>query len=324
MKTNTKNRILEILKKEQSSVSVIAETLDISTQMVHRHLKSLLGENIVVKNGTPPKVFYRLNKEYEKAIIKYSLDDNVEKIIDENFLYITPSGEKNSGSRGFTLWCLERGFNIEKKADEYLKIFNKYNKIKKSGLINGTEKIANTFEMKCIDEVYYIDFYAWEIFGKTKLGQFTLYAKQNQSKKMIREIAETVKDKITNFIKKEKIEAIGFVQPTVKREVQFMKELEKALNIKLPKIKITKIKTEISVPQKSLSRLKDRIMNADSTFVIESDVDYKRVLLIDDAVGSGATLNQVACKIKRKSKKVKVFGLVVVGSLKGFEIISEV
>ena len=49
------------------------------------------------------------------------------------------------------------------------------------------------------------------------------------------------------------------------------------------------------------------------------------VLIIDDAVGSGATLNEVAKKIKKiSSKDIKVVGYSVVGSFKGFDVISEV
>jgi len=41
---------------------------------------------------------------------------------------------------------------------------------------------------------------------------------------------------------------VGFIPPTVKREVQLMKELENNLDFKIGKINITKIKTPITVP----------------------------------------------------------------------------
>ena len=48
------------------------------------------------------------------------------------------------------------------------------------------------------------------------------------------------------------------------------------------------------------------------------------MLLIDDAVGSGATLNETAKKLKQQFGVAQVFGYAVVGSLKGFPVISEV
>jgi len=52
---------------------------------------------------------------------------------------------------------------------------------------------------------------------------------------------------------------------------------------------------------------------------------YKNILLIDDAVGSGSTLNETAGQIKRKGIcKGQVIGLTITGSFKGFDVISEV
>ncbi len=51
---------------------------------------------------------------------------------------------------------------------------------------------------------------------------------------------------------------------------------------------------------------------------------FKGRLIIDDAVGSGASINQIACKLKKAQNTRKVIGFAVTGSLNDFEIISEV
>ena len=113
--------------------------------------------------------------------------------------------------------------------------------------------------------------------------------------------------------------------PTVKREVQLMKELEKHLNLEIDIIKVVKIKTPIIIPQKTLNKLEERIENAKKTFVVEGAKNYKNILIIDDAVGSGATLNEIAFQIKEKNViKGKIIGLAITGSLKGFDVVSEV
>ena len=49
------------------------------------------------------------------------------------------------------------------------------------------------------------------------------------------------------------------------------------------------------------------------------------MLLIDDATGSGATLNEVSKKIRKLAVgKIKIIGYTVVGSYKGFDVISEI
>ena len=76
------------------------------------------------------------------------------------------------------------------------------------------------------------------------------------------------------------------------------------MNLNLPKIQITKIKTEIMIQQKGLKDLNDRIKNAEGTMVVESrDTNYNKTLIIDNFTGSGSTLNILA----KKNQKPKCF-----------------
>ena len=73
-----------------------------------------------------------------------------------------------------------------------------------------------------------------------------------------------------------------------------------------------------------MNKIEERINNAENTFTINETVKYNHILLIDDAVGSGSTLNQIAGKIKQKGVAQKITGLAVVGSFKGFDVITDV
>ena len=64
------------------------------------------------------------------------------------------------------------------------------------------------------------------------------------------------------MIKKYDIDAVGFIPPTVKREVQMMKELKNSLALPVRDIKIVKAQTEVIVPQKTLNKIEDRMENA--------------------------------------------------------------
>jgi predicted amidophosphoribosyltransferase len=140
----------------------------------------------------------------------------------------------------------------------------------------------------------------------------------------MKELADDIRPIVDGLIRKYGIDAMGFIPPTVKREVQFMKELEKNLRPKVKRISIVKIKTEVTVPQKTLNKLQDRIENARKTIIVIENEKYGNILLIDDAVGSGATLNEVAGQIKARKTAKKVIGLSITGSFKGFDVISEV
>jgi len=325
MITNTANKIFKFIKdKKQVPAKDIVQHIGFSKQVVFRHLARLLDDGRISKIGKVPKVFY-IVKEQEKEEEEYNLNVDTKKIIENNFLTVTSGGEMKKGLDGFIVWCQKRKQDVEKSAIQYVSIIKKYNSIRKNGLLDGMKKMRTTFDKVYLDSLFYIDFYAIEHFGKTKIGQTLLYAKQSQDRVMIKDLTEDIKPKIKQIIKQYKIDAIGFVPPTVKREVQLMRELEKNLNFKINKVKITKIKTQVVVPQKTLNKLEDRIENAQKTFVVEEQPIYKNILLIDDAVGSGATLNEIAKKIKaKKIVKNKIIGLVITGSLKDFDVISEV
>ncbi len=136
---------------------------------------------------------------------------------------------------------------------------------------------------------------------------------------------QLVEPRIKKIVEHEQITAIGFIPPTLPRARQFQKELATLLRLPLPTLPLLKSSTTIPVPQKSLSRLEDRVENARQTIFIGSSQSYKHILLIDDAVGSGATLNETARKIKEKKLCTgKVIGLALTGSFKGFDVINEV
>ncbi len=75
---------------------------------------------------------------------------------------------------------------------------------------------------------------------------------------MLKEIAPLIKQ----LVEKQGVDAVGFVPPTIRREVQLMKFLETQLRIALPVIAIKKLSGIIPVLQKSLSKLDERIRNA--------------------------------------------------------------
>jgi len=311
-------------EKQQASVNELVDYLQISRMAVSKQLSNLLAQGEVIKIGKSPVVFYMIKKEVIKREVTTIIDGKTFEIIEENFLFISPTGERKQGMAGFEYWCGRTKQPVEKTALEYVKTFKKYDAFKKNGVIDGIEKFKTTFEKVGLDRVFYLDFYSIERFGKTKLGQLLLYAKQSQNKKLMRELTSDVKSKIDELIVKYKIDGIGFIPPTVKREVQFMKELEKNLHEHVRRVSIVKIKTEIIVPQKTLTKLDDRIENARNTIVVDERSVFENVLLIDDAVGSGATLNETALQIKQKGIAKKVVGLSITGSFKGFDVISEV
>jgi hypothetical protein len=327
MKTETAYKIVSYIKEhKQATAKELASFLGVSPQALFRQLSALLKNDQIYKVGKPPKVFYFEKEKVSSVVVgDFLLEDATRDFIEKNFLIITPTGERKEGLEGFIFWCQKTKQPVEKTALEYIQTWKKYNAFKKDGLIDGMEKMRATFPNVYLDKLFYLDFYSIERFGKTKIGQLLVYSKQSQNKKLMAELVMSVKTRIEDVVKKYNIDGVGFVPPTVKREVQFMKELERNLQMNVKKISIVKIKTDIAVPQKTLGKLEDRIENAQSSMIVDEQGLYKNILLIDDAVGSGATFNETAKQIKRKGIcQGKIVGLAITGSFKGFDVVSEV
>ncbi|HUC78703.1 MAG TPA: hypothetical protein VMQ58_00470 [Candidatus Saccharimonadales bacterium] len=323
----TSDKILEMITKQGSvTAKQLYETLPINQSAVFKQLSNLIDQNKIIKTGKVPKVYYSLSSNIDMSSkTDLKIEDKAKKAIENNFMYISFNGQRLDGLRGFVAWCNERGMEFNATANKYIEILNKYNKYKKNNLINGMVKMKSSFSDVALDEIFYLDFYSYEIFGKTKLGQILLYAKQSQDRQMINQIAEIARPTIKQLMDKYGVDGVGFIPPTVKRNLQLMKQLEVSLNLSVKKINIVKLKTPIIIPQKTLSKIEDRTINARQTIEIEDYGKYNNILLIDDAVGSGSTLNEVAKKIRQKNLcRGKIIGLSIVGSFKGFEVISEI
>ncbi|MBU1104677.1 MAG: phosphoribosyltransferase family protein [Patescibacteria group bacterium] len=300
-----------------------------SRGLIHRQLKKLIAENKINRVGKPPLVFYTIASSQKATAGDWQTDPKLIKFIDLNYLYVTPTGEIVSGYEGFKKWvsAIKQDKYLLQLATEYIKTRKEVNKFyNKGGFIDATEKVKATFDKCNLNKLFYLDFYSLPKFGKTKLGQQVLYAKQAQSRGLIKEISKECKGKIENLIKNKNIEAVAFIPPTVPRQLQFLKELERHLKIKIPKIDLVKAyKGDIPIAQKTLSRLEERVENAKSTIYTKGFAKtYKNVLIIDDAVGSGASLNETAQKLLKEKVAKKVYGFAIVGSYKGFDVIREI
>ena len=317
---------------EDWTVVALAKELNVSKQLIHRILNDFLEEGSIIKLGLPPKTIYRAVKNNalvaddvkEYPDLSYHPESEYFK---KHFLLISETGEYKEGIEGFAIWCQKRNLPLEKTIKEYKLTKVKYDiYYTTDGFVNGTEKLAQTkgYNEIFVNSLFYLDFYAIERFGKTKLGTILHFAKQGQNIFLMRILLNEIKSKLSAFLELHQIQAIGFVPPTIKRETQLMQFLQDGLDIDLPMIHIRKISGLIAVPQKSLQKIEERINNADLTFTVPDSIQHNKILLIDDAVGSGATINQIAKKIKNKNAAVSIIGLAIVGSFKGFDVITDV
>lgn len=323
---STEEQILQILKKtKEIRLHDLVEMTGISRQMIHRVVKGLVEHGVIEKIGSPPKTYYRLGR----AVTGFAVTVNPKEaaFLQEHFILVTEAGKKLNGIEAFVYWCQRQKLPVEKTVSEFIATRKKYlDYFQPNGLIDGLQKLRSTKGLGelGLNEVYYLDFYAIERFGKTRLGTLLHLAKQGQNKKLMDEIIGLSRDRINKLVLDQNIDAVGFVPPTIKREVQFMKVLEQKLNLSLPHIRLIKVTGEIAIPQKALTKIDERVVNARLSIITQERRRFEKILLIDDAIGSGATINEIAIKLKEQELAKMVIGLAITGSFKGFDVIQEV
>src|SRR3954453_2218166 len=334
MTTDTKDKIIAYIRYHgQARAQDLFETLGISRVAVHKQLKKLLEEGVLVRVGKPPIVFYTLSPDVSVTQTSETghLPAYTQQIIDAHFLSIAPDGKLLYGMVGFVHWAqnFQKNKPIETVAEEYVTKVQEQKKLfSAEGWIDATSKLVETFTEIPITHLLFEEIYSYRTFGRTKLSKLVMYAKQTGDKKLIDQIAETCKPIIEAVIKKYHIEAIAFLPPTVPRPRQFMDELEYWLKIPLPKIELVKIMPgDIPIPQKTLASLNERVINARDTIYLKSNKEYsyENILLIDDVIGSGASFHETAKKLKNANigyGDITAFGMV--GNIKGYDVVREI
>lgn len=308
---------------QHASPSQLSEVTGLSRQQVQHHLKKLLALEVIEKIGKTPHVYYQV-VEGQSIQTDVSLGRH-EKTINQNFMYVSSSGKSFEGKDGFVRWCKERKLDIQKTAKRYSFLLSTVSKKKRKGRYSIKTKFKETFEDDLqINYVYFFEPYAIEVFGKTKLAQKVLRAKENETFDSVIEAVHEIKDRVNEFIKNGDYDAICVVPHTITREYQFLDYVKKSIDTNKTFIKITRIFPDQKKSQKSLKKLSERVTNAHDTIFINDLRKFKNILIIDDAIGSGATINETARKIRIKNleKGGKITGLGIVGSLKGFDVIS--
>lgn len=132
---------------------------------------------------------------------------------------------------------------------------------------------------------------------------------------------------LCEYLEKKSFDAVAFVPPSTFRQFQLMTALRERFSVvsDLPVIPVQKRYGEIVRQQKHLKKITERLKNADRTFYVPHNEErYGKVLLIDDFVGSGATLNQIAKKMIKQKVSKEVHGIGVMGVEKGFEVVKKV
>lgn len=312
-------------------VSQLADHLGKHRNLIHRYLNVLVEQKKVEKIWSSPRTVYRTLGEttpQTKDQIDFSINYQDAQILENEFFKLSSVGEKLIGKDWFAVRCHTRELDPQQKFANFIDIAQHVNSSKNEcGLLDATPWFKTKMQEWVLHKLYYADQYKWMEFGRWKLAEITYHGKDSQNIVLIKQGIGLIKHQLECLISSEDIDAIAFTPHSRRREIQLLKELKKSIDTQgLPEIKLLKYAPNgIIIAQKSLKTRKERIENARRTIILQDhDLSaFKKVLLIDDFVGSGATLNETAKKIIAAWAK-KVIGFAFVGNLNlSYEVIRE-
>ncbi|EKE27402.1 MAG: hypothetical protein ACD_3C00212G0001 [uncultured bacterium (gcode 4)] len=306
-------------------VTEIATKLNKSNVIVHKYIKELVKQGKIIKIWVGPMVKYSLNRKGLKSVniiennqetITANFNYSDKKLLDEIFLKFSPDWRILKGYEWFIYWCKEKNMDPTLKFNSLANIYWHIQKIQDDcGVIDASKAFWKDFEKIYIDNIYYADQYNWIEFGRGKLAEMSFYWKQSQNKTLINECINEIFYKLECLINRWWYDAIAIIPWSIDRKNQFLWMLKNRLKIlNTPFVNIIKYyPNSIAIPQKSLKTREQRIQNARNTIFADDDNldNYKKILLIDDFVGSWSTINETAKKLKEwLDKKVDAFAFV--------------
>jgi len=248
------------------------------------------------------------------------------KLLDEKFFKYDSDGRILKWVEGFLLRCKKRDLNPKHKISAFDAINQQINNHRtQCGLLNIINQFKIKHEYSALDELFYADAYTRAEFGRGALSEQMFFAKQHQDKQQLKSLISLFYRNLECLLTTFDIDAIGLTPPSISRKVQILDLVDQLLDPSIPRIPLVKYSpSKILIPQKSLKRPEERIQNAKNTIFIRGEhIDYHTVLLIDDFVGSGATLNETAIKLKTAWVK-KIIGFAFFGNLDlKYEVINE-
>ena len=326
-KISKKNALIRLLTDGEYTPSELQQKLDVSLSLVHRYLRDYLHQGYLEKIGTAPTVSYRLKEHPTVA----------SPLIEKHFVFLDSGGRIRYGMEGFIAWAQHhlKKVSFYEKVTAYERCVREAGAARKNRPFFSLNDKMETLIRKAgterfLKELVAVFPYALPDFGRTKETLFLGIAKDGSSRgrKFADYLINAFIPVVLRYISEYGIDAIAFVPPSASRQMQIMKLLTDRLTAHIPDMSVVAIKKkhqDVIIQQKHLSTARERIQNAMITFVVpEEKKHYRRLLLIDDMVGSGATLNSIAQKVTEQGIAEEIYGIGMVGDEKGFTAVKKV
>lgn len=241
-----------------------------------------------------------------------------EKFIDlikNEFLTIDEEFNLYEGFDGFRNWVELNNLNLDDSLEEFYNSYYKYQRKKRGGVFVDTNKLIFNFGISYLRKLMYLELYFMKKkFGRTKLKALLTYGKKNEDKDTIIRAVKLIKPRISKIIKDNKIDAVALIPSSKNRDVQINDIVTKVCFSDFPFVELSKVKGPEAKAQKDLNTISERVNNAKMSIeLVNTRIKYERVLIVDDALRTGASMNETAKKLLKTKTAKDVLGLALTG-----------
>lgn len=317
MKITSKQLIDYIIDHPTTTATHIAQYFQVSKPTIFTHLKKLTNSWKLKKQWSTPNVQYiPVFKETQRKFIDIPVA--IQNMLSNEWYQIARDGKELQWVDGFVDRCATRDNEPISASHRRYQHIQHIESITTKYWIDATRKLHDYWN-ELLTHLWYWAIFALPEFGKTRQWTSMEIAKTHPNSATFQLLLEENIHFIQTIVQSYNIQAVAFAAPTAKRSLQIMKFLENHVppRVNLPVLPVIKLPWFFPA-QKTLKKREDRIANATNSFAIPIVTHtYERVLIIDDAVWSGATLVEIARKIIQKNTTTTCYAFSLVWTANG-------
>ncbi len=310
------SQILALLHKHHTLRPIhIQKLTGLSRQRIHSILKALVQSQVAIKKGMAPRTYYSLSKPGSRSSeTVLQLTSAQRESLTTEFILIKKEGHQVTGQAAVCEYAYEHNLDPQKVAEEFLQD-------RAQAAPNDPEENDHLVELLeekkavkagTLTHYNFADYKETRRFGATALAQRLCAAKSSQNLVMQVEIFKKIEEQIHAFIDECMIDAVAFVPSSTAAGKTFMREWKEYLDLPFPHINLVHPSNGDNVPQSAISMTTHKTANAEQNMAIDDHRCYTHVLLLDDTVLTGATLQSTAAALldQGRTQQVSAFAII--------------
>jgi len=312
-------QILQLLSTHHTlRPAEINRVTNFSRQHIHATLKSLLNSGQIIRKGRSPRTYYSLAKPgSQSSETVLQLTDQQRETLQSDFLIVKKEGHQVTGVKAVCDYAQDRNEDPQLIAEEFIKSREKQRAhldLDDSGAADQIELLEekDAIDVGVIERFNFADYNVVGAYGHTATAKKLYTAKHSGNALMQLQLFRETERQIHEVIEEYGIDAVAFIPGCTSQGKALMNRWKEALDLPLPHVNLVRAIEENPLSQDRISLQSDRELAAEGTLAVSDHRRFQHVLLLDDEVLSGTTIQHAAHSIKESevAETVSAYALI--------------